>query len=112
GSAYNGKECVELVEAKQPDVLILDMIMPLLDGLGVMDALRANEHMTKMPQVIMLTAFGQEEVMRQAVEYGTSYFVVKPFDFKNLLDKIKQISGREQQEKTSPPNISSQETRK
>lgn len=94
GVAYNGKDCVEMLKEHNPDVLVLDMIMPLLDGLGVMQQLREAQR-EQMPNVIMLTAFGQEDVMRKAVEYGASYFVLKPFDFQNLADKIREISGEE-----------------
>src|SRR5699024_12676460 len=89
GVAQNGKDCMELPKGHAPDVLLLDMIMPLLDGLGVMQQLR-QERREHMPNIIMLTAFGQEDVMRKAVEYGASYFVLKPFDFNNIADKIRE----------------------
>jgi len=92
GVAQNGKDCMELLKEHEPDVLLLDMIMPLLDGLGVMQQLR-EEQREHMPNIIMLTAFGQEDVMRKAVEYGASYFVLKPFDFNNLADKIREVNG-------------------
>src|SRR5699024_7253769 len=92
GVAQNGKDCMELLKENEPDVLLLDMIMPLLDGLGVMQQLR-EEQREHMPNIIMLTAFGQEDVMRKAVEYGASYFVLKPFDFNNLADKIREVNG-------------------
>src|SRR5699024_4411238 len=81
-----------------PDVLLLDIIMPHLDGLGVLQQLHQNHQPN--PNIIMLTAFGQDEVMRKAVEYGASYFVLKPFDFENLIDKIREVHGVKQY--TSP----------
>lgn len=90
GTAYNGQECLDLIEETEPDVLILDIIMPHLDGLGVLGKLRVME-LSKHPNIIMLTAFGQEEVMKKAVALGASYFILKPFDLDNLADQIREV---------------------
>lgn len=90
GVAYNGQECLDLLQEATPDVLILDIIMPHLDGLGVLEKLRER---SEMPNVIMLTAFGQEDVTKKAVELGASYFILKPFDMNNLANQIRQVSG-------------------
>lgn len=66
GVAYNGQECLTLFKDKEPDVLLLDIIMPHLDGLAVLERLRENNEMTKQPSVIMLTAFGQEDVTKSS----------------------------------------------
>lgn len=88
GASYNGKDCLQLVEEKKPDVLILDIIMPHLDGLAVLSKLKEFEN---QPDVIMLTAFGQEEVTKKAVELGASYFMMKPFDLDHLGEQIRQL---------------------
>ncbi|WP_321999333.1 sporulation transcription factor Spo0A [Bacillus pumilus] len=93
GVAYNGQECLTLFKDKEPDVLLLDIIMPHLDGLAVLERLRENNDMTKQPSVIMLTAFGQEDVTKKAVDLGASYFILKPFDMENLVGHIRQVSG-------------------
>lgn len=92
GAAYNGRDCLSMVEELEPDVLILDIIMPHVDGLAVLNTLRDMELKNK-PSVIMLTAFGQEEVMKKAVDLGASYFILKPFDLDNLGDQIRQVQG-------------------
>lgn len=93
GVAYDGRKCIELMEECDPDILILDIIMPHKDGLAVLQSLREKK-MNNFPNIIMLTAFGQEEVMRKAVEYGATYFILKPFDFDHLIDKIREINGQ------------------
>ncbi|MCH1626637.1 sporulation transcription factor Spo0A [Fredinandcohnia quinoae] len=93
GVAYNGQECLNLLQEKQPDVLVLDIIMPHLDGLAVLEKIR-NSNREKQPNVIMLTAFGQEDVTKKAVDLGASYFILKPFDMENLADRIRQVSGK------------------
>jgi two-component system response regulator (stage 0 sporulation protein A) len=93
GIAHNGQDCLEMLESTEPDVLILDIIMPHLDGLAVLERLR-EERRSSLPNVIMLTAFGQEDVTKKAVELGASYFVLKPFDMENLGSQIRQVSGK------------------
>lgn len=92
GTAHNGQECLDLMETVDPDVLVLDIIMPHLDGLAVLERLRDVKNGT-IPNVIMLTAFGQEDVTKKAVELGASYFILKPFDMQNLGNHIRQVSG-------------------
>ncbi|MFQ6730728.1 sporulation transcription factor Spo0A [Virgibacillus tibetensis] len=92
GTAYNGRDCLTMLEDLEPDVLLLDIIMPHIDGLAVLNTLRGMEK-RKKPNVIMLTAFGQEEVMKKAVDLGASYFILKPFDLDNLSDQIRQAQG-------------------
>ncbi|MCL6633634.1 MAG: sporulation transcription factor Spo0A, partial [Alicyclobacillus herbarius] len=89
GLAYNGNDVLKLVREHQPDVLILDIIMPVLDGLGALEGLVKSGD--RLPKVIMLTAFGQESVTRRAAELGVSYFVLKPFDMPVLVERIRQV---------------------
>lgn len=94
GVAYNGQECLSVLENKNPDVLVLDIIMPHLDGLAVLEKIRSSDVLPQ-PNVIMLTAFGQEDVTKKAVDLGASYFILKPFDMENLANQIRQICGSE-----------------
>jgi len=93
GVAYNGQECLSLLQNVDPDVLILDIIMPHLDGLAVLQKIREKQK-DRVPSVIMLTAFGQEEVTKKAVELGASYFILKPFDMDHLGSTIRLVSGQ------------------
>lgn len=92
GVGYNGQECLEIVAQAEPDVLVLDIIMPHLDGLAVLEKLRSSNK-GHFPNVIMLTAFGQEDVTKKAVDLGAAYFILKPFDMDNLALHIRQVSG-------------------
>ncbi|SEO30024.1 two-component system, response regulator, stage 0 sporulation protein A [Amphibacillus marinus] len=93
GTAYNGKDSLELFEICKPDVVILDIIMPHVDGLAVLSRMK-HLNLAKQPHVIMLTAFGQEDVMKKAADLGASYFILKPFDLDNLADQVRQVYGK------------------
>jgi len=90
--AYNGLEAIDIIKEHKPDIVILDIIMPHLDGIGVLEKL-ASGIVAKRPKVIMLTAFGQESVTQRAVELGADYYVLKPFDFSVLATRVRQLSS-------------------
>lgn len=92
GVAYHGNEALELIYRDQPDVVVLDIIMPHLDGLGVLERLQKD---IQKPRVIILTAFGQESMTQRAVQLGADYFVLKPFDLDTLGKRIRQLQGRD-----------------
>lgn len=92
GVAYNGFEALEIIKEQAPDVLVLDVIMPHLDGIGVLEQLSENAT-NHRPKVIILTAFGQESITQKAVELGADYYILKPFDFSVLATRIKQLTG-------------------
>lgn len=92
GIAYNGEEVLEIVESEQPDILILDIIMPHLDGIGVLEQINATA-LPKRPKIIMLTAFGQENITQRVVELGADYFILKPFNMEVLSARIRQLAG-------------------
>jgi len=94
GVAYNGEEVIRQLEENRlvPDVMIVDIIMPHLDGLGVLEKLR-DMNLSPMPKIIMLTAFGQENITQRAVQLGASYYILKPFDMDVLANRIRQLAG-------------------
>ena len=92
GIAYNGFEALEMIKDGEPDVVLLDVIMPHLDGIGVLEKLSCV-NVGKRPKVVMLTAFGQESITQQAVELGADYYILKPFDFNVLATRIRQLTN-------------------
>lgn len=91
GIAYNGLEALQMIKETNPDVVVLDIIMPHLDGIGVLEKL-VNGGSGSKPRIIMLTAFGQESVTQKAVELGADYYILKPFDFNVLATRIRQLA--------------------
>ena len=92
GIARDGKEASEMVIEKKPDVLLLDVIMPYLDGLGVLE--KINEaNLSPKPMCIMLSAVGQAKITQNAINLGAEYYVVKPFDIEVLIKRIREIKN-------------------
>ena len=81
--AKDGNEALEKYSEENPDVLLLDIIMPNLDGLGVLQGLRF-----KKAKVIVVSAVGQEKMVNEAKSLGAADFIVKPFDADNVVDAV------------------------
>lgn len=88
GVAYHGNEALELISREEPHVVLLDIIMPHLDGLGVLEKL---QYASQRPKIIILTAFGQESMTQRAVNLGANYYILKPFDLDTLGKRIRQL---------------------
>jgi two-component system response regulator (stage 0 sporulation protein A) len=89
GKAYNGNDALALIETEKPDVVILDIIMPHLDGLSVLERLAELRFKT---HIIVLTSFGQEAMTQRAVQMGADYYILKPFDLETLGKRIRQLT--------------------
>lgn len=93
GVAGDGLEAIELIEKERPDVLILDIIMPHLDGLEVLDRVQKLTVTDGYnPKKIVLSAVGNDKITHKAVEAGANYYILKPFDFELFIKRLKEIS--------------------
>lgn len=90
GMAKDGNEAYSMILEKEPDVVLLDVIMPHLDGLGVLEKLR-DAQITKIPLCIMLSAVGQDKITQKAINLGAEYYIVKPFDISLLMKRIREL---------------------
>ncbi|MBS5679268.1 MAG: sporulation transcription factor Spo0A [Clostridiales bacterium] len=92
GAASDGVEALRLVTEFEPDVLVCDLIMPQMDGYGVLERLQAMK-LAKQPGVIALTALGRDDFISRAVNLGVNYYMVKPFDFMMLAQRVYEAAG-------------------
>ena len=84
GRAKDGSEAYQMIMEKCPDVVLLDMIMPHVDGLGVLERVNDSK-LEKRPLFIMLSAVGQDKITQKAISLGAQYYIVKPFEIKLLI---------------------------
>jgi response regulator NasT len=94
GQAVNGQEAIELANTHKPDLMILDVKMPVLDGIS------AAEKIIDICPVLMLTAFSQRELVERARDTGVMAYVVKPFTINDLLPAIEISISRYRQMKS------------
>ena len=90
GIAKDGVEAVDMIANTIPDIALIDIIMPHLDGIGVLEKIG---NLRKKPTCIMLSAVGQDKITQRAISLGAEYYVVKPFDIEILINRIRQIKN-------------------
>lgn len=108
GKVFDGVQALEAIEGQDPDVILLDVTMPQLDGLAVMERL-PQLHLSTLPHVIVLTAFGREDILQRFTELGADYFIVKPVDLELLTRRVREFGRQPRRPLPSPGNWSAQE---
>ncbi|TDA69994.1 MAG: sporulation transcription factor Spo0A [Clostridia bacterium] len=94
GVAYNGNEALRLIEENEPDVVLLDIIMPHLDGIGVLERV-SQMSLSHRPKFMVVSTLGQEAMTQRTVQLGADYYLLKPFDLNILEARIRQLlNGR------------------
>ncbi|WP_027701602.1 sporulation transcription factor Spo0A [Metaclostridioides mangenotii] len=110
GIAKDGIEALDLVKKTQPDLLVLDIIMPHLDGLGVIEKLNSMD-IAKFPKIIVLSAVGQDKITQNAISLGADYYIVKPFDFVVFINRIRELVSNKSVKIEPKQNYETQMTR-
>jgi len=90
-TAYDGKEGLEKVQSEKPDLMVLDVMMPYMDGFEVLKTLRRDAATADLP-VIMLTAKAQDKDVFEGYTYGADMYLTKPFNPRELIAFVKRIS--------------------
>jgi len=88
GEAENGVEAVEMYEEMQPDLVTMDVVMPVRDGIEATSAIKSDH---PDAHVIMCTSVGQEEKMKMAVKAGADGYITKPFQKPNVVQAIRDV---------------------
>lgn len=91
GTARDGEEAYNVIKTKEPDVVLLDIVMPKLDGLGVLDRVNHDKSIKKHPTFIMISAIGQGKITEDAFNLGADYYIMKPFDNDMVINRIKHV---------------------
>ena len=90
--ASNGAEVLECVERDNPDIILLDIMMPVMDGWEVMTALAANPEYSQ--KVILVSAKASDDAQLQGWELGADEYITKPFDLDSLLQRVRDVAAR------------------
>lgn len=111
GIARNGEEACRVIREKTPDIMLLDIIMPKLDGLSVMEKINHDVNLQKKPEFVVISAIGQERITEDAFLLGASYYIMKPFDHDMLLGRIQSLKEDRQKRKTEVRKVAPYETK-
>jgi DNA-binding response OmpR family regulator len=87
-TATNGFDGLAIAEDQRPSLILLDLMMPEMDGMEVLKKLKESKVTDDIP-VVILTGLSDRGKIREALDKGTSYYIVKPFEYQDLVSKVK-----------------------
>ena len=93
GECANGLEALEALGKSRVDVMVLDIIMPQMDGYALMEELRRQQP-ERMPRIIVATALGRDDFVMRAVELGAKYYMIKPLRHRRWWRGFERLRGR------------------
>ena len=93
GVAHDGKRAYEMVLELKPDVLLVNVILPFLDGLAVLGKINTCTVLGKKPKTIVFSPTAHENIINAAMNHGASYYLIKPFEFSVLRDRIVDVTA-------------------
>ena len=90
--AYNGEDGLEMAKKENPDIILLDLMLPKMDGYQVCSALKSNKNYSAIP-ICMFTARAQDSERKKGIDLGADAYITKPFEPPVLIAKIKELIG-------------------
>ncbi|MDO4732163.1 MAG: sporulation transcription factor Spo0A [Bacillota bacterium] len=108
GIAENGQKALDLIIQEHPDIVLLDLVMPILDGIGVLEKLPELK-LERPPQILFITSFSQQNLTKRAMDLGAAYYMVKPIDLESMEKRIRQIRQEPLETTVSSQNSNSVE---
>ncbi len=88
-TAGNGPDALAIAKENPPDLVLLDVMMPGMSGFEVLRELKADDATSTIP-VIMLTGVSERSKIQEALSSGTEFYIIKPFDFDDLMNKVNE----------------------
>lgn len=99
-STGNGSKALEAIRCEKPDIVVMDMILPGIDGIGILEEINNADFMEKRPIFIVETALRMENLVEEAIQAGADYYMMKPVSNTMLIKRMFQLLEREADEKT------------
>jgi len=91
GEAANAKEATALYTQLKPDLITLDIIMPEIDGMTTLDAIKKIKSVDENAKIIMVSAMGQQSVVAESIQAGAKDFIIKPFQKINVINAVNKL---------------------
>lgn len=105
GTATNGDDIIKEIKKNNPDVVLLDIIMPQFDGLTVMEKIYSDKEIEKKPAFIIISAVGRDNVTEDAFNMGAAYYIMKPFNNEMLINRIRYTKNSSKTKSNKDNNI-------
>lgn len=105
GTAYDGKTGYEMALETKPDILLTDIVMPVMDGLTLMNKIKNSNILSQKPKIIAFSSTGYESIINNAMRLGAEFYFIKPFEMNALEERINEILT-EKNSKNSYPVLS------
>lgn len=93
GIEYNGQKAYDRILELRPDVVLMNMILPEIDGLGIMEKLVANLEVPKLPRVVVISSVDNPVIMDCACQTGVDYYIMKPYHLDTIYNRILQLQS-------------------
>ena len=90
--ARDGQEALDILENQLPDIIILDVMMPMVDGFATLEQIKKDERLNHC-KVIFLSAKNKEKDIEKGLSLGANLYVVKPFSIKKLVEQVHELLG-------------------
>jgi CheY-like chemotaxis protein len=91
-TAFTGVEALEKIKSRQPDLILLDLVMPVLDGFAVLSQIKADPDLRDIPVIIVATAHDSKSIVK-GIKQGADDYLTKPVDVEQLRSKLKEYLG-------------------
>ena len=89
--AYDGKTAYDIILETKPDLVVTDIVMPVMDGITLMQRINSSTVLTKKPKIIAISATGYETIINKAMSLGAEFYFIKPFEIKTLEQRINDV---------------------
>lgn len=96
GSTNNGKDAFNMIMNEKPDIVLIDVVMPEIDGLGVIEKVKANHEFGGNISFIVIASINSDQLVECAFQAGAAYYIVKPFSSLSVVARIRQIARKNQ----------------
>lgn len=91
GTAYDGKSGYDMILETKPDLVVTDIVMPVMDGLTLMHRINSSTVLTRKPKVIVISATGYDSIISNAMKLGAEFYFIKPFEMSALEERINEV---------------------